>query len=85
MDGFMNWQVSVWWRTTFVRMITLGPTLLIAVFLRGQDPSFDTLTEWLNIVQSLVLPFVVIPLILITSSERIMGNSVNKLWFTSKQ
>lgn len=44
-----------------MRLITLGPTLLVAVFLRNGDASFDTLTEWLNIVQSLVLPFVVIP------------------------
>lgn len=82
MDGFMDWRVSVWWRTSVVRLITLGPTLLIAILLRGQDPSFDTLTEWLNIIQSLVLPFVVIPLLLITASDRIMGAAVNRLWFT---
>lgn len=82
MDGFMDWRVSVWWRTSVVRLITLGPTLLIAILLRGEDPSFDTLTEWLNIIQSLVLPFVVIPLLLITASDRIMGAAVNRLWFT---
>lgn len=54
-------QVSVWWRTLCVRLLTLGPTLLVAVSMRGENSDFGTLTEWLNIVQSLVLPFVVIP------------------------
>ncbi|KDD76936.1 natural resistance-associated macrophage protein [Helicosporidium sp. ATCC 50920] len=82
MDGYMNWQISVWTRTMCVRLVTLGPTLLIAVFFRGTDAPFDALTNWLNIVQSLVLPFVLIPLLAFTASERVMGEHANRPWFT---
>ena len=62
MSGFLNLQISVWWRTALVRLTTLGPTLLVAVFAgRGQDSSLGSFTEWLNIVQSLVLPFAIVP------------------------
>lgn len=61
-----------------VRATALAPTLLLAALpAGGEDSSYSSLTEWLNIVQSLVLPFVVIPLIQLTSNKRVMGTSVN--------
>ena len=27
-------QVSIWWRTVIVRLITLGPTMMVAILLR---------------------------------------------------
>lgn len=81
MTGYLNMKVSVWWRTAIVRATTLGPTLLVTIWLRGENPSLSGLTEWLNIVQSLVLPFVVIPLLLLTSNGKVMGSYKNRPWF----
>ncbi len=51
----------MWWRTFFVRMITLGPTLAVAVAVSSKNNSLDEVSEWLNIVQSIVLPFALLP------------------------
>jgi natural resistance-associated macrophage protein len=80
MTGFLRVRVSVFWRITLVRLSTLGPTLLVAVLLGSSDASFSSLTEWLNIVQSLVLPFVIIPLLAFTSSAAVMGPHANRPW-----
>ncbi|KDD76937.1 natural resistance-associated macrophage protein [Helicosporidium sp. ATCC 50920] len=80
LDGYLGVKVSRWWRTAGVRLITLGPTLAIAFAL--QENSLDTLSNWLNIIQSLVLPFVVIPLLYLTSCKHIMGGEANKWWYT---
>ncbi|GAB4815567.1 hypothetical protein N2152v2_002613 [Parachlorella kessleri] len=82
MDGYFGIKVSVWWRTALVRAVTLGPTLLVAIVLGKQNDSFEGFTEWLNVSQSLVLPFVVIPLLVMTSTSRIMGDFVNSKWHT---
>jgi natural resistance-associated macrophage protein len=78
MTGYLRIKVSVFWRTAVVRLSTLGPTLLVAVLLGADGGSLSGLTEWLNIVQSLVLPFVAIPLLVITSTASIMGEHVNR-------
>ena len=77
--GMMNVKVATWYRTAAVRLVTLGPTLSIA-FLVKSDSSLNALTEWLNIIQSLVLPFVVAPLLIFTSSTKIMGPHANRPW-----
>ena len=54
-------QVNVWWRAAAVRLATLGPTMVVCTLLEKTNGSFESLTVWLNISQSLVLPFVVLP------------------------
>ncbi|KFM25142.1 Metal transporter Nramp3 [Auxenochlorella protothecoides] len=81
MDGFMGWKVNKWYRVAGTRLLTLGPTLCIATLLRGADQSLTSLTNWLNIAQSLVLPFVVIPTIVICSKSRVMGPDALSGWF----
>ena len=79
LTGMMGINVSAWWRTVAVRVATLGPTLSVAIFFRSET-ALTALTEWLNIIQSLVLPFVVVPLLIFTSSTKIMGPHANRPW-----
>lgn len=79
MTGYLGVQVSTWWRTAAVRLFTLGPTLSVALVVRSES-AMTSWTEVLNVIQSLVLPFVVIPLMLFTSSKRIMGPHANRPW-----
>lgn len=56
-------------------MIALGPALLASFSL--QEHQLDVLNQWLNILQSLQLPFALVPVILLSSSYAIMGTFAN--------
>jgi len=78
MCGFLNLQIKPWQRTFVTRGIALLPTMAVSLFCR--DPiALDTLTQALNVLQSVQLPFALIPLLSFTSSKRIMGHMVNSL------
>ena len=68
-DGFMNWQVSVFVR----RLITMIPALIVIA--AGAD-TLRTLVAS-QVVLSLVLPFAVVPLVWLTSRREVMGELVN--------
>ena len=68
-DGFMNWQVSVFIR----RLITMIPALIVIA--AGAD-TLRTLVAS-QVVLSLVLPFAVVPLVWLTSRRDVMGELVN--------
>jgi len=76
MCGFLDLQIKPWQRTFVTRGIALLPTILVALLCR--DPTaLDTFTQALNVLQSVQLPFALIPLLSFTSSKRIMGHMVN--------
>ena len=68
-DGFMNWQVSVFVR----RLITMIPALIVIA--AGAD-TLRTLVAS-QVVLSLALPFAVVPLVWLTSRREVMGELVN--------
>lgn len=78
-SGFLRLKLSTWWRTAAVRLFTLGPTLSVALLVRSEG-QLTVLTEILNVIQSIVLPLVVIPLLTFTSSKKIMGVYANRPW-----
>ena len=53
-------QVSAWSRVVLTRSVALAPTLLVAVISRVPN-QLDHLNQWLNILQSIQLPFAVVP------------------------
>jgi manganese transport protein len=72
MQGFIRKKIPVWIR----RFITVIPSML--VILTGFDPTRALVYS--QIVLSMGLPFAVVPLILFTSSRKIMGKLVNRLF-----
>jgi natural resistance-associated macrophage protein len=72
MGGYLNLKVAPWKRILLTRSVALAPTLLVALLARSPN-KLDVLNQWLNILQSIQLPFAVIPVIMLTSSRRIMG------------
>ncbi|XP_006815060.1 uncharacterized protein LOC102801780, partial [Saccoglossus kowalevskii] len=50
------------------------PSVLVAVLATKQ---LDTLNEWINVLQSIQLPFALLPILHFTSSLRIMGDFKN--------
>eukprot|EP00128_Syssomonas_multiformis_P005485 Colp12_sorted_trinity150504_noHs@33924 len=74
MQGFLNLHMVPWKRVLLTRSISVVPALIVAV---ATTDVLDSLGEWLNVLQSVQLPFALIPVLTFTCSERIMGNFVN--------
>ena len=79
MQGFLDLHVKPWQRILITRSISLVPTLLVA-FLFSNSSYLDTLSQCINVEQSLILPFILITLLRFTSSGRIMKGLVNSTW-----
>lgn len=62
MNGFLDIRLSLWLRITVTRLIAILPTLLVALAYRNsQGTQLDVLNEWLNVLNSVQLPFALIP------------------------
>jgi manganese transport protein len=70
MQGFLDWHIPVWIR----RLVTMAPSLVVIA--TGLDPTRTLVIS--QVVLSFGLPFAVIPLILFTSREGLMGALVNR-------
>ena len=53
-------QISAWARVLVTRSVALAPTLLVALLANAPN-QLDVLNQWLNILQSIQLPFAIIP------------------------
>eukprot|EP00884_Botryococcus_braunii_P012365 jgi/Botrbrau1/21129/Bobra.0061s0023.1 len=74
MGGFLDLKVSPWARISMTRGLAVAPTLLVALAYRSrQGTELDVLTQWLNVLQSIQLPFAIVPVLVFTSTPRIVG------------
>ncbi|XP_025139945.1 natural resistance-associated macrophage protein 2 isoform X4 [Bubalus bubalis] len=77
MEGFLNLKWSRFARVSLTRSIAIIPALLVAVF---QDVEHLTgLNDILNVLQSLQLPFALIPILTYTSLRPVMSEFANGL------
>jgi len=78
MSGFLEINWEPWKRTLFTRSFALGPALLVAI--SAQD-ELDEIDEWLNVQQSVQLPFALLPLLFFNCNPRVMGEfAINWKW-----
>jgi manganese transport protein len=70
MQGFLHRHIPIWLR----RLVTIAPSILVIAI--GLDPTRTLVMS--QVVLSFGLPFAVIPLIMFTRKEEIMGILVNK-------
>jgi Mn2+/Fe2+ NRAMP family transporter len=80
--GFWDLQIAPWKRVAFTRAIALVPAVLVAILSSTNSALADTLDQYLNILQSIQLPFAVLPLLRFTSAASIMGQFVNSRWLS---
>ncbi|KAL4428517.1 hypothetical protein ABPG75_002606 [Micractinium tetrahymenae] len=73
MGGFLNLKISAGMRTLVTRGVAICPTLLVALSARSDSTKLDSLNQYINILQSVQLPFAVIPLLLLTGDKAVMG------------
>ncbi|XP_037600588.1 natural resistance-associated macrophage protein 2 [Cebus imitator] len=77
MEGFLNLKWSRFARVVLTRSIAIIPTLLVSVF---QDvESLTGMNDFLNVLQSLQLPFALIPVLTFTSLRPVMSDFANGL------
>ena len=77
MEGFLNINLPIWKRVVLTRSIAIIPALGITVLNRDQLTGMDI---YLNILQSVQLPFALIPLIKFVGSPKIMGSFALPKW-----
>ncbi|XP_027360029.1 metal transporter Nramp4 isoform X2 [Abrus precatorius] len=74
MGGFLNLKLKKWIRALITRSFAIIPTMIVALIFDTSEESLDVLNEWLNVLQSVQIPFALIPLLCLVSKEQIMGS-----------
>lgn len=75
MDGFLDLRMPPWQRALITRIAALGPSILITVLTVDDSALRNTINEWLNILQSIQLPFAIVPVLSFTASSALMGDA----------
>ncbi|KAJ4729194.1 Metal transporter [Melia azedarach] len=73
MGGFLNLRLKKWLRSLITRSCAIVPTMIVALVFNTSEASLDVLNEWLNVLQSMQIPFALIPLLTLVSKEQVMG------------
>ncbi|KAG2138710.1 smf Mn2+ and Fe2+ transporter [Suillus bovinus] len=69
-EGFLNWRVSPVVRRLVTRLIGLIPSMVVAIVVGPNGVNFLLVLS--QVILSIILPFIIFPLIYLTSSSRIM-------------
>jgi len=81
MEGFVQWQVPIWLRTIITRSISLVPAIAVALLTQTSGNLGNVVNEWLNILQSVQLPFALLPILHFNADPSVMGRFVlQKRW-----
>ncbi|KAG5543550.1 hypothetical protein RHGRI_016327 [Rhododendron griersonianum] len=73
MGGFLNLRLKKWLRALITRSFAIVPTMIVALIFNRSETSLDVLNEWLNVLQSIQIPFALIPLLTLVSKDQVMG------------
>ncbi|CAE8687235.1 unnamed protein product [Polarella glacialis] len=77
MQGYLELKVTPWKRAIITRSMALVPCLSVAIYFGGdRNQGLDMLNTYLNVLQSFVLPFAVVPLLTLAGSRKIMGDEL---------
>eukprot|EP01052_Picozoa_sp_SAG31_P057884 SAG31_NODE_17379_length_673_cov_0.637631_1_plen_119_part_10 len=77
MEGFLNLKIAAWKRLALTRSIALVPALVVALATQSYPKVSDDADQWLNILQSVQLPFALLPVLHFTSDRNIMSDFAN--------
>lgn len=73
MEGFLEWRIPLWLRTLITRLISLGPAVAIAVYTSSSPNLNNKVDQWINVLQSVQLPFALLPVLHFNSDAQLMG------------
>ena len=72
MEGFLDLKLKPWVRIVITRGIALGPAMIVAL-LRERYSWLSDMNEQLNVLQSIQLPFALLPLLYFSAKHSVMG------------
>jgi len=75
MEGFMTMKLSPTFRRVFTRLLAIIPSVVVVLI--GGEHSANSLLILSQVVLSFALPFAMLPLVHLSSSEKFMGPHVN--------
>lgn len=73
MGGFLDLRMKKWLRALITRSFAIVPTMIVALIFNKSETTLDFFNEWLNVLQSMQIPFALIPLLTLVSKEDVMG------------
>ena len=76
MEGFLEWRIPIWLRTLITRLISLGPAVAVAVLTSSSPNLNNRVDQWINVLQSVQLPFALLPVLHFNSDKALMGDFV---------
>ncbi|KAJ0404097.1 hypothetical protein P43SY_000881 [Pythium insidiosum] len=75
MEGFLDLKIAAWKRVALTRAVAIVPAVLVAVVSQQRQFQTDHFNELLNVLQSVQLPFALLPLLSFTASRGLMGDA----------
>ncbi len=76
MEGFLNLRIPPWLRRVATRSLAIVPALMVIIF--WSSWGVGNLLVFSQVILSVELPFVVVPLVLFTGSQAVMGEFANR-------
>ena len=73
MSGLLSIELPPWKRVALTRVIALGPALAVAVTTTSIPGMLNSVNECLNILQSILLPFAMLPVLHFSASSTLLG------------
>jgi len=73
MGGTLQIQLSPWVRVAITRIFALGPALVVATVTIRNQRLFNSINEYLNILQSVQLPFAMLPVLHFAAQKDLLG------------
>uniref|UniRef100_A0A7S1VBS6 Natural resistance-associated macrophage protein n=1 Tax=Sexangularia sp. CB-2014 TaxID=1486929 RepID=A0A7S1VBS6_9EUKA len=70
MEGFLRLKMPMWRRVLITRSVAIIPSVLVAALVHNK---LDALDQFINVLQSIQLPFALLPVLKFTSDPHIMG------------
>lgn len=77
MEGFLDFTLPIWQRVLITRTIAIVPAFCLTFL---QTATIKNMDNALNILQSIQLPFALVPLIKFCCNEKIMGRWTLPKW-----
>lgn len=73
MGGCFEIKLSPWVRVAVTRIFALGPALAVAIGTYNNQKLFNQINEYLNILQSVQLPFAMLPVLHFSAQQHLLG------------
>lgn len=80
MEGFIHLKMPLWAQRLLTRLISVTPVVIFAIYFHGNEAKIEQLLTLSQVFLSVALPFAVVPLVIFTSSRKIMGEFANRVW-----